>query len=56
MTKVDEAIYKSMLEMLKNGSAFNYSAISRKANVSRQTIHNKIDKHTYQDLEKYKNK
>lgn len=56
MTKTDKAIYKAMLELLKKGLAFNYSSISREAGVSRQTLHNKIDKYTYQDLDKYKHR
>jgi len=54
MTKTDKTIYKAMLELLKNGSAFTYSSVSRASGLSRQTLHNKIDEHTYQDIQKYK--
>ena len=56
MTNTDMTIYKAMLELLKKGTAFNFSSISRKSGLSRQTIHNKIDKYTFQDLEKFKKK
>ena len=54
MTKTDKSIYKAMLELLKNGSAFTYSSVSRASGLSRQTLHNKVDEHTYQDIQKYK--
>lgn len=54
MTNTDIKIYKACLEFLKSGSAFNKSAIARKANVDRHTIYNKIEEHTYQDLDKFR--
>lgn len=54
MSNTDIKIYKAFLEHLKNGSAFTISSISRGSGFSRQTIHNKIDKYTFQDLEKFK--
>lgn len=54
MTETDNKIYKSFLEHLKNGTAFTFSSLARGANISRKTLHNKIDEHTFQDLKKYK--
>lgn len=50
MTRVDIQIYKGFLKLLKEGTAINKSSLSREAFVCRQTIHNKIEKHTFQDL------
>ncbi|MFA6195642.1 MAG: hypothetical protein WC656_03245 [Sulfurimonas sp.] len=52
MNKADVQIYKAMLTSLKNGTAFNKNCIAKLANISRQTIDNKIEKHTFQNLEK----
>jgi transcriptional regulator of acetoin/glycerol metabolism len=56
MNNVDKNIYFAMLNCLKNGSAFNVNKVSKSAGVSRQTIYNKFEKYTFQDLEKYKTK
>jgi len=51
---IDFAIYKACLEALKNGTAFNKSLIARVSGVSRQTIYSRIEKYTFQDLDKYR--
>jgi len=56
MNNIDKNIYFAMLNCLKNGSAFNVNKVSKSAGVSRQTIYNKFEKYTFQDLEKYKTK
>jgi hypothetical protein len=54
--ETDIKIYKACLEILKNGLDFNVSSLARYASVERKTIYNKFEKHTFQDLEKYRNK
>jgi len=54
MIKQDEAIFKGMLKILKDGSSFNIMQVAKNSGVSRQTIYNKIEKNTFQDLEKIK--
>ncbi len=56
MTQCEYNIYVSMLEILKGGKPFNISAVARKSQVTRQTIYTLLEKRTFQDLEKYKNK
>lgn len=54
MRDTDLRIYKACLEILKSGSAFNKSSLARRSGLDRKTIYNVIEKHTFQDLEKYK--
>jgi len=56
MTKTDISIYKACLEALKNGTAFNKSVIAKKSGVCRQTLYSRIEKNTFQDLDKYRTK
>lgn len=52
MNKVDIQIYKGFLKLLKEGKSINKSSLARESFVCRQTIHNKIEKHTFQDLKR----
>jgi len=54
LSHTDKKIYKSVLYLLKNGLGLSISSIARKAELDRKTIRNRIEKHTFQDLEKYK--
>ena len=54
MNKNDIKLYKAFLGHLKSGSAFTFSSLARDSGISRQTIHNKIDKYTFQDIEKFR--
>jgi len=56
MNSVEISIYEAMLEILKSKESFNISSVSRMANVSRQAIYRVIEKRTFQDLDKYRNK
>lgn len=54
MTKTDIKIYKACLELLKSGMPFNKHSLARKSSVANKTIYNKIEEHTFQDLDKYR--
>ena len=54
MSGVDMKIYKAVLSLLKDGCNISQRSIARQAGVHRKTIYNKIEKYTFQDLEKYK--
>lgn len=56
MSNTDVILYKACLEILKNGSAFSQRKLARMTGLHRKTIYNKIEKHTFQDLEKYRTK
>lgn len=54
LNKTDIKIYKAILHILKNGISLSISSVAREADVDRKTVRNKIEKFTYQDLEKYR--
>lgn len=47
-------VYTACLEILKGGLPFNKASLSRVAGLDRKEIYRQIEKHTFQDLEKYK--
>ncbi len=54
MDNTDTKIYKATLEILKNGYPYSISRVAKIANLSRQTVYNKIEKYTFQDLDKFR--
>ena len=54
MNDIDIRLYRSFLEHLKKGLVITKSSLAREANIARGTVRNRIEKYTFQDLEKYR--
>lgn len=52
MSELDFRIYRSVLEMMKNEIKITKAGLARMSGVDRKTIYNKIEKYTFQDLQK----